>query len=385
MKILIISHEYPPIGGGGANACFFLTREFAGRGHLVTVITAQYADLAPHETTGEGARIVRVPCRRANKEKSSFPEMLSYLCSAWKYADALLKKESFDICLTFFGIPSGPLALHLKRKYRLPYVVRFGGGDIPGAQKRFRYLYAVLAPAVRAVWKNAGRLIANSEGLKMRALAFESRYAVDIIENGVDNSFFVPGQCEKRADRLTVLFVSRLIEGKGLQYLIPELPRMQERVQRETGRALQLVIVGDGPYRAALEELTARTGAQALVRFEGRKDKEQIRRYYQTADLFVLPSLSEGMPNVVLEAMASGLAIVMTPCEGSRELVTDNGIIASLDGFSEALLRVCVDEEERIRMGHNSLRRVEAHFRWESIGERYLSVLGDSVKKSSGE
>ena len=71
--------------------------------------------------------------------------------------------------------------------------------------------------------------------------------------------------------------------------------------------------------------------------------------------------------------------------EGSRELVTDNGIIASLDGFSEALLRVCVDEEERIRMGHNSLRRVEAHFRWESIGERYLSVLGDSVEKSSGE
>lgn len=70
---------------------------------------------------------------------------------------------------------------------------------------------------------------------------------MDIIENGVDNSFFVPGQCEKRTDRLTVLFVSRLIEGKGLQYLIPELPKMQERVQRETGRALQLVIVGDGP------------------------------------------------------------------------------------------------------------------------------------------
>lgn len=103
------------------------------------------------------------------------------------------QKRIIDICLTFFGIPSGPLALHLKRKYRLPYVVRFGGGDIPGAQKRFRYLYAVLAPAVRAVWKNAGRLIANSEGLKKRALAFESRYAVDIIENGVDNSFFCAG------------------------------------------------------------------------------------------------------------------------------------------------------------------------------------------------
>lgn len=379
MKILIISHEYPPIGGGGANACFFLTREFAKKGHQVTVITAQFENLAHCEATGEGARIIRVPCRRGNKEKSSFSEMLSYLLSAWRRADALLKKEKYDICLTFFGIPSGPLALHLKRKYQLPYVVRFGGGDIPGAQKRFKYLYTMLAPVVRAIWKNASHLIANSEGLKKRALAFEDRYAVDIIENGVDNLFFVPGGREKEAEAVVILFVSRLIEGKGLQYLIPELPEIQESVRQKTGRGVRLVIVGDGPYRAALEELTAGAGARELVRFEGRKDKEQVQRYYQAADLFVLPSLSEGMPNVVLEAMASGLPIVMTPCEGSKELVTDNGIIASLKNLPEALIRVCADERERRAMGQNSLRRVESYFRWESIGDRYLTVLEDSI------
>lgn len=379
MKILIISHEYPPIGGGGANACFFLTREFAKKGHQVTVITAQFENLAHCEATGEGARIIRVPCRRGNKEKSSFSEMLSYLLSAWRRADALLKKEKYDICLTFFGIPSGPLALHLKRKYQLPYVVRFGGGDIPGAQKRFKYLYTMLAPVVRAIWKNASHLIANSEGLKKRALAFEDRYAVDIIENGVDNLFFVPGGREKEAEAVVILFVSRLIEGKGLQYLIPELPGIQESVRQKTGRGVRLVIVGDGPYRTALEELTAGAGARELVRFEGRKDKDEVQRYYQEADLFVLPSLSEGMPNVVLEAMASGLPIIMTPCEGSKELVTDNGIIASLKNLPEALIRVCADERERRAMGQNSLRRVESHFRWESIGDRYLSVLEDSI------
>lgn len=379
MRIFIISHEYPPIGGGGANACFFLTREFAGKGHQVTVITAQFAELVQQETTKEGANIIRVPCRRNNKEKSSFPEMLSYLCSAWKCADALLKKEKYDICLTFFGIPSGPLALHLKKKYQLPYVVRFGGGDIPGAQKRFKYLYTILAPVVRTIWKNASHLIANSEGLKKRALAFESRYAVDIIENGVDNQFFTPNKNERKAERITILFVSRLIEGKGLQYLIPELPKIQERVQQKTGREIQLVIVGDGPYRTALEELATRTGACGLVHFEGRKDKEQVRRYYQEADLFVLPSLSEGMPNVVLEAMASGLPIVMTPCEGSKELVTDNGIITSMEDLPETLIRICADGNERTMMGQNSLRRIEAHFRWESISERYLSMLEDSI------
>lgn len=379
MKILIISHEYPPIGGGGANACFFLTREFARQGHQVTVITARFANLPRSETTEEGACIVRVPCRRKNKEKSSFSEMFSYLVSAWKNAEALLKKEKYDICLVFFGIPSGPLALHLKRKYRLPYVVRFGGGDIPGAQKRFKQLYAILAPEIRAIWKNASHLIANSEGLKQRALAFENRYAVDIIENGVDNRFFAPGKKEKKTGSITILFVSRLIQGKGLQYLIPDLPRIQERVRQKTGRSIRLVIVGDGPYRAALEELAAKTEPGGLIRFEGRKNKEQVQRYYQAADLFVLPSLSEGMPNVVLEAMASGLPIVMTPCEGSKELVTDNGIIAPLETFSDALISMCTDEDQRIRMGQNSLRRVEAHFRWESIGRRYLSILEDSI------
>lgn len=379
MKILIISHEYPPIGGGGSNACFFLAREFAGKGHQVTVLTAQFEDLPQREKTAEGAYIIRVPCKRDNKEKSSFPEMLSYLLSAWNSADVLLKKEKYDICLTFFGIPSGPLALHLKRKYRMPYIVRFGGGDIPGAQKRFKYLYMVLAPIIRMIWKNASHLIANSEGLKQRALAFESRYAVDIIENGVDNRFFAPVDKVKGKECITILFVSRLIEGKGLQYLIPELPGIQESVRQKTGREIQLVIVGDGPYRTALENLTAQTGADGLVSFAGRKDKEQVRWYYQTADLFVLPSLSEGMPNVVLEAMACGLPIVMTPCEGSKELVTDNGIIAPLETLPEALIRLCIDETERLAMGQNSLHRVETAFRWESIGERYLTMLEDSI------
>lgn len=379
MKILIISHEFPPIGGGGANACFFLTREFAQKGHQVTILTAQFADLPHSEITKEGARIIRVPCRRKNKEKSSFLEMFSYLISAWKRAEQLVKKEKYDICLTFFGIPSGPLALHLKRKYKLPYVVRFGGGDIPGAQKRFRYLYLILAPMIRKIWKNASRLIANSEGLKQRALAFEKRYAIDIIENGVDNQFFAPSEKKKKKNAIVILFVSRLIEGKGLQYIIPKLPRIQESVMQNTGREIQLVIVGDGPYRAALEQLADETKVRNLVRFEGRKNKDQVLRYYQAADLFLLPSLSEGMPNVVLEAMASGLPIVITPCEGSKELVTDNGVIAPLDNFADALIELCSDEAKRIAMGRNSLRRVEEAFQWESIGSRYLSILQDCI------
>jgi len=375
MKILIISHEYPPIGGGGANACYFLSREFARSGHQVTIVTAQYGKLPKNEITEEQVVIYRVKCRRKHKEKSSFIEMFTFLTSAWKFTNNYLKTNKFDKCLVFFGIPSGPIALHLKLKYHLPYVIRFGGGDIPGAQKRFKYIYVILAPIIRSVWKNAKALIANSEGLCCRAQAFEERYKITIVENGVDTKFFIPQNREEDREEINILFVSRLIEGKGLQFIIPDILKIQKEVKQKTGKKVKLVIVGDGPFRPVLEELTEKTNTSHYVRFEGRKNKQQVREYYQEADVFILPSLSEGMPNVVLEAMACGLPIVMTPCEGSKELVTDNGIISALDKFSDNLIRICVDSELRKKMGNNSLRNVKTRFEWESISSKYLEIL----------
>ena len=157
--------------------------------------------------------------------------------------------------------------------------------------------------------------------------------------------------------------------------MIPDMKKIQEQVLAKCQKNVKLLIVGDGPYRSALEELTEDTQSKSVVSFAGRKDKEQVRQYYQKADVFVLPSLSEGMPNVVLEAMASGLPIVMTPCEGSKELVTDNGIISSLENFAENLVKICIDEKLRQTMGQNSLVNVEKNFQWESIANRYINVL----------
>lgn len=376
MKILVLSHEYPPVGGGGANACFFLSREFARAGHRVTIVTARYRDLPRKETTADGVVVHRVRCWRRERERSSFPEMLSFLAGAWAFCDRLQGTEHFDRCVVFFGIPSGPLALHLKHRYGLHYVVRFGGGDIPGAQKRFKYIYIMLAPVIRSIWKEADALVANSGGLRQRALAFEDRYPVSVIGNGVDSRFFTPAAGNGHAgSTVKILFVSRLIEGKGLQYLIPHLRQIEQEVMEKCGQSISLTIVGDGPYRTALEELVRKLEMQHLVTFAGRKDKEEVRRYYQEADIFVLPSLSEGMPNVVLEAMACGLPIVMTPCEGSRELVTDNGIVTTLEDIGGNLVKLCTDRELRTSMGQNSIRNVERDFRWESAGRRYLGIL----------
>ena len=373
MKVLIVSHEYPPIGGGGANACMYLSKEYAKAGHEVTIVSVWYEGL-PETEESQGVRIIRVKSKRKHKEHCSFSEMADYLRKAWPVAKQLEKDQHFDICQVFFGIPSGPIGYMLKKKYHLPYIIRFGGGDIPGFQERFAIVYKVIGPFLRVIWNHADALIANSAGLKKMAEDFYDKKWIDIIYNGVDTDQFYPAagkSCRSIDDTIHILFVSRLIERKGLQFIIPKLREFEEKSHKK----IRLTIVGDGPYRGELEKLAMDNSCMELIRFEGQKDKSELLPYYQQADIFILPSKKEGMPNVVLEAMACGLPIVMTPCEGSSELVTDNGIISSLDAFADNVIKLCVHAELRQTMGQNSLTNINQHFKWERIAGKYLTVL----------
>lgn len=375
MRILAVTHEFPPIGGGGANACFYLTKGFVDKGHQVTLITANYQNM-PEVENVNGVDIIRVPSSRKYCDHSSFTEMLSYLWMALPRAYKLLKKEKFDICLVFFGIPSGPIGYVLKKKYNLPYIIRFGGGDIPGAQKRFAKIYKILMPAIRAIWRNAETLIANSQGLRERALSFYNKKEIEIICNGVDANIFYSSALESKSkDEFQILFVSRLIEGKGLQFIIPELEKIQDNIDRK----VKLIIVGNGPYRESLEKLTRQCDVEKYVQFEGQKSREELLMYYQKADVFILPSQQEGMPNVVLEAMACGLPIIMTPCEGSKELMGDNGYVISTEEFPEKLILLANQKELRRKMGEESKRIVDLNFSWEKKVVEYIQMIEQYV------
>lgn len=380
MKILAVSHEFPPIGGGGANACYYITKELAQGGHQVMLITANYQNM-PEEEQVNGVHIIRVSSKRAYKEHCSFSEMLSYLKKGFIRADRLQKQEKFDICLVFFGIPSGPIGWFLKKKYGLPYIIRFGGGDIPGFQERFTKIYKLLRPFIKTIWRNADFLIANSEGLRKLALNFYDKKEIEIICNGVDTEKYYP-KPRQEDPKFHILFVSRLIKRKGLQFFIPQMKAIQEQCEKK----IKLTVVGDGPYRKSLEELADRSGVRGMVDFAGQKGKDEIVMYYQDADVFILPSEKEGMPNVVLEAMACGLPVIMTPCEGSTELVQGNGYVVKAEDFGEKVVYLAGAPEEAGHMGQLSRKRAEENFRWESIAEKYLSLLERSaINESSRE
>ena len=374
MKILIISHEFPPIGGGGANACYFLSREFSKLGHTVQIITANYQGLEKTENVG-GVIIHRLNAARKRKEQCSFMEMLSFLMKAMPWAERLHKENIFDVCLVFFGIPSGPVGYILKKKYNLPYIIRFGGGDVPGFQERFSFIYKLLGPAIKRIWFHADALVANSLGLKQMALAYYNARDFEVIPNGVDVDYFTP-RYSTNDEVIKILFVSRLIERKGLQFVIPQI----QQIKKNTSKNFQFIIVGDGPYRETLEQIAVNNEVSRYITFVGQKTRDEILPYYQNADIFFLPSQKEGMPNVVLEAMSCGLPVVMTPCQGAPELIDGNGYISKTEDFAERIIELINDDGKRKAMGEKSRRRACVLFGWAQTAADYIAIMQNTMK-----
>lgn len=379
MKIFIISHEYPPIGGGGANACMNLAREYGNAGHKVVVLSAWYEGLNDTDSW-DNIQIMRIHTKRKHLEHSSFTEMMDFLIKAIPVAKKLEERNSFDICHVFFAIPSGPIAYILKKKYGLPYVIRFGGGDIPGFQERFAMVYKIIGPFEKLIWRNADALVANSSGLKKLAENFHNKKEILVIPNGVDSRAFSDTGSEENVeenyhtDEVRLLFVSRLIERKGLQLLIPQLNVIRQQCQN-VGKSVRLSVVGDGPYRDELIKITKDSHVTDIVDFCGQKSKSELPKYYSESDIFIFPSKKEGMPNVVLEAMSYGLPVVMTPCEGSEELIHDNGYIVPAEEFEKYIVKLICNDKIRDQMGQKSKEIVKELFRWDQIANKYIELF----------
>ena len=169
MNILIINYEFPPVGGGGGIATYYIARELARKGYGVTVLTSHFRDLCWYDDC-EGVRIYRVPVLRKRRDFCSVIEMLSFILAAFPMLLYLLFKYHYDLIHVFFGIPCGPLGYVARKLCGIPYLIRMGGGDVPGFRiYQYKRLYKVLIPVLKLLWRNAECLVANSGGLRQMA------------------------------------------------------------------------------------------------------------------------------------------------------------------------------------------------------------------------
>jgi glycosyltransferase involved in cell wall biosynthesis len=379
MRILILNSEFPPIGGGAGNASANLAREFAAGGHEVTVLTGAFGSL-PREETRDGFRIVRIAALRRRADRSGALEQGVFILAASASILGIVPRWKPDMIVAFFGVPAGPVALLAKWIYRTPYIISLRGGDVPGFRPYdFGTYHKIIAPLLRLVWKHAAAIVANSSGLQTLALNFERRFPIQIIPNGVDVSRFTPPS-GREWTLPQLLFVGRLVHQKGLDLLLPALAQLQRL-------PWELVLLGDGPQREPLQQMAAELGIAERVRFAGWQRGADLEAEYQHANLFVLPSRHEGMPNVVLEAMASGLPVLATRIAGNEELVLpgETGELVPPENsaaLQSALEYILPNAGLRQRMGEAGRARVEAQFSWVSAARQYLRLMESTRGKA---
>ena len=207
---------------------------------------------------------------------------------------------------------------------------------------------------------------------------------LEYVPLGIDISEHRPEEKEQiksergLSDKIVVLYVGQLIERKGLVYLLKALALL-DRPLLDRCRA---VIVGSGPERKKLEALSGKLGLEGHVSFAGKVSHQELLRWYAAADVFVLPSLSEGRPTVINEAMASECAIVASGISGIPEQVTDgyNGfLVPPRDPVALTKRLACLIENEgEIRkMGRNSRRKIiDEKLTWEGYADRIVKIYG---------
>jgi glycosyltransferase involved in cell wall biosynthesis len=371
MKILMLNYEFPPIGGGGGQAHRALLQQYAGRPGLeVDVLTSAPSPGLFMEQMANNVLIFKIGVRKRHLHLWRRKEVLEWLFKAGACYRGMIKKGDYDLVHAFFGFPTGWLCWRTAR--RLPYIVSLRGSDVPGANARLQLEYRILGPLVfKPIWKKASALVACSEGLKARALRFLPSADIRVITNGVDLDRFHPAPAGTGSGPLRLLTVGRFSMTKRLPLLVDAV-----RLLRDRGCDIRLTIVGSGALESNLRQILTEKGMQDEVVLAGRCEAQEMPEIYRQHDVYVSASMQEGMSNAMLEAMAGGLPIVTTRCEGVDELISNNGVVVeepTAAALADAVRGLIERPETRKAMAVAARKKAEG-FGWNAVAQSYLQL-----------
>jgi len=277
----------------------------------------------------------------------------------------------FDLIDAHYFYPDGVAAVWLGQHFGIPVTVTARGTDLNLIPK-----YSAPRRMIRDAAASADGLITVCQALKDSLVELgTAAERVTVLRNGVDLELFRPMDRDKARSKLnlsrrTIGSVGWLIERKGHHHVIRALRKLRDT---------DLLIVGEGPERAALERLAASEGVGDRVRFLGLVEQKHLPQIYNAIDALVLASSREGWANVLLEAMACGTPVVASAVWGTPEVVesADAGLLMNtLDwqGVAEALERLFASPPNRA-----ATRRYAEGFSWDATTEGQLALFREIV------
>jgi glycosyltransferase involved in cell wall biosynthesis len=374
MKIVIFVGGFPPTALAGTElASYNIANCLAKRGHEVHVITSGDPNL-PEEYQEQGFFVHRILEYSFKEAKIRIIGHI-YNQFAWRFYPffypffykyvvhfhslSLIKKIQPDI-IHIQQIEMGLYGFFPKLFLKIPYVVYARGidfSDINGFIEKRQLKIAL---------RKANALILLTDSMRKK---FADYYhgPVYIIPNGIEMERFNNHSKEAARQKFGVgcgekiiLYVGRLRDYKGIMYLISAM----SKISRNDSTAKLVVVGGDQGEKQNVERMIEELSLQEKIDLVGEKSPEDVLDYMVSADIFVLPSLREGFPNVFLEAMGSGLPIVSTNVDGLPEIIADgiNGFLVppkNADQLADKVCQLLSDTELREKISKHNLVKIK--------------------------
>jgi glycosyltransferase involved in cell wall biosynthesis len=305
------------------------------------------------------------------------PDAMARAAAAWIDRNGI----EFDVIDAHYFYPDGVAAAALARRYRKPLLITARGSDLNliGQDARARR-------RMEAACAQASACIGVSQALVdvLRGWGVPDR-KLHVIRNGVDLDRFAPQDRGVARAQLgldvaapLLLSVGNLLELKGHALLVDAVHEL-----RHDWPALQLSIAGEGPERSRLEAQIDRLGLQARVRLLGALPNAQLGAWYNAADLFLLPSSREGLPNALLEALACGTPALATAVGGIPEVL--GGAPEAGELFSDRTVPAIADTLRRWLLRRTDRAAVRAHalkYSWDRSAAQLAALLQAVAKEA---
>ena len=353
--LMLVNHFRPLPVGGAERQAERLAEYMAQKDLWVGVITRKVGNL-PKVEKRSGFNIYRI-------QQFGFGKVKSILFTIGAFFRVLYFRNQFNILHAHMEFSSAVAATIAGKLIGKPVIVKFGSsGYASEVQRSYVSWLGRFRLGILRRWASTYIVLTSEMEKELLAEGFSPSKVIRM-DNGINANDFSPVMNKELAKltfdlskKTVIIFVGRLVPVKALPILLAAF----ERVLKIDSN-VHLLLLGQGSEQAALEALSQKLDIQKQVTFVG--DVNDVKPYLQAADIFVLPSLGEGLSNSLLEAMAMGLACVGTKIAGSMDALGNGkaGILVdpnNIDQLSEALIRLITDKDEVRRLGELARQRI---------------------------
>ncbi len=372
-RILLFSTAYRPFVGGSEVAIEEVVKHLPDV--FFDIVTPRFGRNLPQLESGDNFRIHRVGWGWP-LDKFIFP------VSGFLHARKLVKENDYNFFHVFQASQAGGAAWLLKFFHpRIPLILTLQEGKDLNSQGSFvKFTRKLLI-------KKADKITAISDYLRKYVSRIRRNAPVVVIPNGVDIDNFcrdfsygelsvLQDQVGIRPGERVIITISRLVPKNGVSDLIKATAVLSEKRKEPV---FKLLLLGEGEQKSDLLKLAGNLKIEDKVVFIGRIDHSDLPKYLKISDVFVRPSLSEGLGNAFLEAMAASIPVVGTPVGGIPDFLKDEetGLFCKVgnpEDIAQKIEKLVFDDSLRKKIISNGRKLVKEKYNWKTIAKEYAEL-----------